>query len=115
MLVVIINKLLKLGKFTSQFILMAQVVSGLKIPNSFAQTANVPARIKTDLRISQPHYQHLYHLHQLHSFMSNNPLIFVDKHTEIIQYACNTFHLNHCTHFPLNSFNPDFLIQWLTI
>ena len=41
----------------------------LKIPNSFAQTANAPARIKTDLRIPQPHYQHLYHLHQLHSFM----------------------------------------------
>ena len=34
----------------------------------FAKTTNVTARIKTDLRIPQPH-QHLYHLHQLHSFM----------------------------------------------
>ena len=40
-----------------------------KIPNSFAQTAKAPARIKTDLRIPQPHYPHLFHLHQLHSFM----------------------------------------------
>ena len=42
-----------------------------KIPNSFAQTANARARIKTDLRfpeIPQPHYQHLDHLHQLHHF-----------------------------------------------
>ena len=35
-----------------------------KIPNSFAETANVHARIKTDLRIPLPDYQHLYHLHQ---------------------------------------------------
>ena len=43
-----------------------------KLQIAFPDTGNAPARIKTDLRfpkISQPHYQHLYHLHQLHSFM----------------------------------------------
>ena len=38
--------------------------------NSFLRKPqNVTARIKSDLRIPQPHYQRLYHLHQLHSFM----------------------------------------------
>ena len=49
---------------------MYNIAISIKIANSFLRKPqNVTARIKTDLRILQPHYQHLYHLHQLHSFM----------------------------------------------
>ena len=42
---------------------------------------------------------------------------FMDKHMDIIQYACNTFRLNHCTHFPWNSFtnNTNFALIYQTV
>ena len=58
-----------------------QISFHVKIPNSFAQTANARARIKTDLRlpeIPQPRDQHIYHLHQLHfhNFIFITALVF---------------------------------------
>ena len=43
-------------------------------------------------------------------------LNFIYKHMDIIQYTCNTFCLNYCTHFPWNSYtnNTNFALMYQT-